>query len=217
VEPNILFWNKLNELITLTRNTLAKHNLLGELKVKSETLQNFVNFLIEVSKKELAKKPLSPEEYRKIKHIGGAVEDFTLNVVLEREIERNYYGEKPWSLVKGPERSIAVVADIYTRNIPNDSRSGILHVATGKANEIYAVVEIGGYLYLTKGATFSYYEFVTPEGVRLTDEEWQKMEENKSKRPAVSEWMRSLIVDVKSKPDIVLNKDYFCFDDCYYF
>jgi hypothetical protein len=225
VEPNILFWNKLNELIKLTRNTLAKHNLLGELKVKSETLQGFVDFLIEVSKKELAKKPLSPEEYQRIKHIGGAVEDFTLNVVLENETKEDewWYNEKSWDLVKGPERSIAVVADVYTRNMydtlsmlahPNN---GILHVATGKANEIYVVVEIGGYLYLTKGATFSYYEFVTPEGIRLTDEEWQKMEENKSKRPAVSEWVRSLIVDTKSKPDIVPKNDYFCFDDCYYF
>jgi hypothetical protein len=215
VEPNILFWNKLNELIALTSNTLAKHNLFdSDLKIKSEILQSFVNFLIEVSKKELVKKPLSPEEYKRIKHIGGAVENFTLNVVLDYEIEKDYYG---WSLVKGPERSIAVATDIYTRNIQGDPKNGILHVATGKANEIYVVVEINGYLYLTKGATFSYYEFVMPEGTRLTDEEWQEMEEDKSERPAISEWMRSIIIDNNSKPDVIHN-DYYsipCFDECH--
>ena len=80
-----------------------------------------------------------------------------------------------WSLVQGPDKSIAIVADIYTRNIRGCNKNGILHVATGNANNIYVVVEIEGNLYLTRGATFSYYEFVQPLGTRLTDEEWQKM------------------------------------------
>jgi len=40
---------------------------------------------------------------------------------------------------------------------PND-----LHTATGNINNIYVIVEIGGYLYLTKGATFSFHEFYIP-------------------------------------------------------
>ncbi|MDR0330427.1 MAG: DUF3160 domain-containing protein [Chitinispirillales bacterium] len=214
VEPNALFWNKLNELITLTRNMLAKHNLLdNELKTKSEKLQDFVTFLIDASKKELANKPLSAEEHKRIAVIGGAVENFTLSVLDPDGLG----GGSSWWLVQGPDRSIAVAADIYTRNIPGDPKNGVLHAATGKANEIYVVVEINGYLYLTKGATFSYYEFVMPQGSRLTDEEWQKIEEDKSKRPATSEWMRSVIVDGNSQPDIIPNNYHStsCFEDCY--
>jgi hypothetical protein len=109
-----------------------------------------------------------------------------------------------WRSVKGPDRSIAVVADVYTRNMPGgDPKNGILHVATGKANEIYVVVEINGYLYVTRGATFSYYEFVMPPGTRLTDNEWQKMEDQKSKRPAVQEWMKTITVDKKPIPNVI--------------
>jgi Protein of unknown function (DUF3160). len=200
VEPNILFWNKLNELITLTYNVLAKHNLLdNELKGKTKTLQEEVSFLIEVSKKELAKTPLSSQEYQRIKKIGGEVENFTLTVLDPEES----FGE--WQRVTGPDRSIAVTADIYTRNVmlPSECpKNGVLHVATGNANTIYVVVEIEGYLYLTRGATFSYYEFVMPPSTRLTDEEWQVMEADKSKRPAIPEWMQDIVVDKEPYTEI---------------
>jgi len=197
VEPNILFWNKLSELITLTRNVLVKHNLLNnELKEKTRTLQEEVSFLIDVSKKELAKTPLSPQEYQRIKKIGGEIENFTLTVL---DPEKSF---SEWQMVSGPDRSIAAVADIYTRNVPSCPQNGILHVATGNANTIYVVVEINGYLYLTRGATFSYYEFVMPPGTRLADEEWQAIEADKAKRPAIPEWMRGIVVDSEPYPEI---------------
>jgi hypothetical protein len=207
VEPNILFWNKLGELIALTKNTLDKHSLLyGDLETKATEMQDFVNFLIGVSKKELAKKPLSAEEYKRIKDIGSAVENFTLDI-FEAENEHSYNNIRGWWQVKGPDRSIAVVADIYTH-----PAKGILHVATGKANEIYVIVEINGYLYLTRGATFSYYEFVMPKGTRLTDEEWQEMEEDKSKCPAAPEWMQSVFVDSYPRLDAAyLRRSFFCY------
>jgi hypothetical protein len=103
-------------------------------------------------------------------------------------------------LLQGPDKSIAVVADIYTRNIRECSKNGILHVATGKANNIYVVVEMEGYLYLTRGATFSYYEFIQPLNARLTDEEWQQMLEKK-KAPPVPLWMKDLIIEKEPKAE----------------
>jgi len=215
VEPNLQFWNKLDELIKLTDSTLAKHNLLDAgLKSKSGELRKFAEFLIDVSKKEIAKQPLSGKDYQTIKGIGGAVENFTLTV-LDPDLTAT-----EWQSVKGPDRSIAVVADVYTRNMPGgDPKNGILHVATGKANEIYVVVEINGYLYVTRGATFSYYEFVMPPSTRLTDNEWQKMEDQKSKRPAVQEWMKTITVDKKPIPNVIGgwkdDRGYMCPDnDC---
>jgi hypothetical protein len=39
----------------------------------------------------------------------------------------------------------------------------VLYTETGKINNIYVIVEIGGYLYLTKGATSCFHEFCTPQ------------------------------------------------------
>jgi hypothetical protein len=195
VEPNLKFWNKLSEMVSLTERLLKKNNLLTpDIKGKTEQLSDYISFLIQVTKKELAKQPLTETEYQTIEYMGSSIEYFTLSV-----IDPDLHLDN-WSLVQGPDKSIAVVADIYTRNIEGCSKNGILHVATGNANNIYVIVEIGGYLYLTKGATFSYYEFVQPLGTRLTDEEWQKMLEDK-KAPAVQEWMKGLIIDKEPKTD----------------
>jgi len=195
VEPNLKFWNKLSELIELTKNMLKKNNLLtDDLEGKTNQLSNYVDFLIQVTKKELAKEKLTNEEYSTIRYMGSSIEYFTLSV-----IEPDLYLDN-WSLVEGTDKSIAVVADIYTRNVPGCPKNGILHVATGNVNGIYVVVEIEGLLYLTKGATFSYYEFVEPLDVRLTDEEWQKRIEEK-KEPSIPEWMLDLIIGEEPKTD----------------
>jgi hypothetical protein len=188
VEPNLKFWNKLSETIVLTKNLLGKHKLLtSDLETKANQLSEYMDFLIRVSKKELDKKELSENEYRTIQYMGSSIEYFTLSI-----IDPDFHLDN-WALVKGPDKSVAVVVDVYTRNIRNCNKSGILHVATGNANAIYVVVEMGGYLYLTRGATFSYYEFVEPMGIRLTDREWQKMIEEK-KTPPVPAWMKDILV-----------------------
>ena len=193
VEPNLQFWNKLAEMVTLTQNLLEKLNLLtSDLKGKTEQLAEMVAFLQQVTKKEIAKQRLNTSEYETIRIMGSSVEYFTLSV-----LDPDLYLDS-WGLVEGPDKSIAVVADIYTRNVLGCEKNGILHVATGNANNIYVVVEIEGYLYLTRGATFSYYEFVKPMGTRLTDEEWQKMLE-KGKAPALQKWMNDLMIDKTPK------------------
>jgi len=62
------------------------------------------------------------------------------------------------------------------------------------------VVEIEGNLYLTKGATFSYYEFIQPLNNRLTDEEWQEMLEKK-KAPSVPVWIEKIMIKDTPKVD----------------
>ncbi|NDV95640.1 DUF3160 domain-containing protein [Dysgonomonas sp. 521] len=195
VEPNLKFWSKLSEMVSLTETLLNKNNLLTpDLKGKTEQLADYASFLIQVTKKELAKQKLSETEYQTIEYMGSSIEYFTLSV-----IDPDLHLDN-WSLVQGPDKSIAVVADIYTRNVPGCNKNGILHVAAGNANNIYVVVEIDGYLYLTKGATFSYYEFVQPLGTRLTDEEWQKMLEDK-KAPSIPDWMKGLVIDKEPRTD----------------
>jgi hypothetical protein len=58
-------------------------------------------------------------------------------------------------------------------------------VGVGSAAQIFVVVPIGGKLYLTRGAIFNYYEFISNK--RLTDEEWQKqLKENR--QPPRPDW-----------------------------
>ena len=85
---------------------------------------------------------------------------------------------------------MAVIADVHTMAPNKYSPGGYLEVGVGNADEIYAVVPIGGKLYLTRGAVFSYYEFQNKK--RLTDEEWQKSikQDKQPKRPV---WTDSFI------------------------
>lgn len=195
VEPNLPFWKSMSGILQATRLILEQNDCLtDDLKGKTEQLNDYVNFLIQVTEKELRGEKLTEPEYRTLEYMGSSIEYFTLSV-LDPDLDLDH-----WSLVEGPDKSIAVVADIYTRNIRGCNKNGILHVATGNANNIYVVVEIEGNLYLTRGATFSYYEFVQPLDTRLTDEEWQKMLEEK-KAPAVPEWMKNILIDKEPHVD----------------
>lgn len=195
VEPNLPFWRKMENILQATRLILQQNDCMtDDLKGKTDQLNDYVTFLIQVTEKELRGEKLTEPEYRTLEYMGSSIEYFTLSVV-DPDLHPD-----DWSLVQGPDKSIAIVADIYTRNIRGCNKNGILHIATGNANNIYVVVEIEGNLYLTRGATFSYYEFVQPLGTRLTDEEWQKMLEEK-KAPAVPEWMKSILIEKEPHVD----------------
>lgn len=187
VEPNLLFWKSMAELVKTTNQTLEKYNLFTkEIKNKSERIEEMVGFLLQASEKEIRGEALSDQEYNTIEIIGSTVEYITISL-LPHWVDN-------WSMVKGPDREVSVVADIYTANSDNNPNKGILHVGVGPVNDIYVVVEIEGLLYLTRGAVFSYYEFVEPLGTRLTDEEWQERIKDK-KLPPIPGWMKEIIYD----------------------
>ncbi|WP_298312429.1 DUF3160 domain-containing protein [uncultured Aquimarina sp.] len=191
VEPNIGYWNTAIELIDLTKSVLERNKLLNTNISRITTgLRENAEFLLSASKKELAGKNLSVQEYGQIEIIGSTFEWLTLDLVKQKD---QYLDG--WHNVKGADKSVAVVADIYTANSPNNPDMGILHVATGNVNDIYAVVEIEGYLYITKGAVFGYHEFHIPLGNRLTDEEWQEMLE-KNEATGIPTWMQEIIVPI---------------------
>ena len=197
VEPNVNFWKKLNELISLNAQMLKNNDLMTEdLESRTNQLKGYSDFLLNISNKEINKQELTDEEYNTIAKMGSSIEYFTLSII---DPDKNL---DSWSLVEGPDKSIAVVADIYTRNILGCDKDGILHEAVGKANNIYVVVEIAGNLYLTKGATFGYYEFVQPLNTRLTDEEWQKMLDGKDGVPPYPVWMNDIILKTKDDPKV---------------
>jgi len=186
VEPNINYWKEALGLLSLTEEMLTKYDLLNDnLKFQQAQLKEMCQFLITVSEKEIKHENLTEQEYRTIELIGSNVEYITLNI----------FGTYKWEYISGPDKEVAVVADIYNNNYGNTQ--GLLHAAVGYVNDLYVLVEINGYLYLTKGATFSYYELVRPVNEPpLTDEEWQqKLREGKIFQTPI--WMNNLILPMK--------------------
>ncbi|MBR4325571.1 MAG: DUF3160 domain-containing protein [Bacteroidales bacterium] len=189
VEPNLKFWETLKEAVNNVANGMKKVGI-SDNKFENVTREfiGHIDRCIDVTKSELRHEPIGEHAFT-IRSIGSTMEWFTLSV-LDPDLE---YVDS-WSFVKGADRSIAVVADVFTRNILGCDKQGILYEATGTPNIIYVLVEYNGHIYLTSGATFSYYEFVRPMGDRLTDEQWQKMLEEK-KAPAQPSWFAPLLLD----------------------
>ena len=196
VEPNVKFWKKAAELLDNTAKLLKDQHMMTE-KIKDVTdrMAEEVAFLLNVSEKELAGKGLSDEEYDQIACIGATFENISVDLI--RMPSQELMG---WSDVEGADRRVALVADVYTANADNNDKKSILFEAVGDADEIFVVVEMGGYLYLTRGAVLSYREFIQPiDQPRLTDEEWQEQLE-KNPRKGVPEWMKSITVPLNKMP-----------------
>lgn len=195
VEPNVAYWTKAIALIDATLSVLKRFDLVTEKASNaSDDLRDKAEFLLNCSKKELEGKRLSDEEYGQIESIGSAFEYSTLYLI--QEPDQQLMG---WSDVQGADKSISVVADVYTANAFNNDNKSVLYEAVGPVHEIYVVVEIEGYLYLTRGAVFSYREFQEDlSAPRTTDEEWQQQLETQPDK-GIPNWMKEIIVPIKGK------------------
>ena len=195
VEPNIAYWTKAIELIDATMDVLRCFDLVTEKGTTAATdLREQAEFLLNCSKKELAGKNLTEQEYRQIETIGSTFENITLNLI--KEPDQFLMG---WGNVNGADKKISVVADVYTANSYNNPDKSVLYEAVGPAHEIYVVVELDGYLYLTRGAVFSYREFQEDIAApRKTDEEWQQELQTQPDK-GIPNWMKEIIVPLGGK------------------
>ena len=208
VEPNTGFWKKAIELLDNTEQLLKDQQMLTEKMGGATTrIREEAEFLLRVSEKELAGKTLTDEEYDQIGYVGSTFENISLDLI--RQPDQWLMG---WSDVQGTDKKVALVADVYTANADNNPSKSVLFEAVGDADEIYVVVEMDGYLYLTRGAVLSYREFKQPvDEPRLTDEEWQQQLEQQP-RKGVPEWMKPILVPLKKMPEV--NEEYFYSSGC---
>lgn len=176
VEPNIEVYERLLWLTKYSRENLKKKDILkGELESRMENFEGLLQFLIKCSVKELNNEELARDEYYQLLTYGGWLEYLTGSLMED--------GFKWYQITSETDRNMAVIADIHTV-----ASGGVLEVGVGPAYEIFTVVPIGDKLYLTRGAVFSYYEFVSD--TRLTDEEWQQLHK-KGNQPEQQEWIKS--------------------------
>lgn len=181
VEPNVIFYRRLGELLSFTCEGLKKRDLLTQrMDEKFKRFIELVTFLEKVSVKELTSQPLIKQEYDQIKIFGTLLENLTISVMVDKKYLRWF------EIVSDVDKNIAVVADVHT------SLEEVLEEGVGPAFEVYVAVEIDGYLKLTRGAVFSYYEFIHPASDRLTDEKWQKLLKE-GKAPSLPDWIKKYL------------------------
>jgi hypothetical protein len=159
----------------MTIEGLNSRELLNERdRTSLERMEELALKLKEIAEKELTGQPLSDQDYELIRGFGGQLEHFWLEAMRDEGVDH------PSAIYENPA---ALVADVAT----NPSGGQVLEEGTGFVSHIYAVVPVEGKLRLTKGATYSYYEFPWPAEDRLTDQKWKEMLEN-SKTPASPSW-----------------------------
>lgn len=185
VEPNIEVYEKLLWLTKFSRENLKARDMeIQSIDVKMEEFEGLLEFLINCSLKQLRNEELTRDEYERIMYYGGVLEGLTSSFAGD--------GIRWFEITSDTDKNMAVIADFHTIGPNSFHPGGYMEAGVGPAYEIYVVVPIGGKLYLTKGAVFSYHEFASD--VRLTDETWQEMIKE-DKQPNMPEWTNSFIAE----------------------
>lgn len=151
-----------------------------QLEYRNNELKQIAELLLKVSEKELNGQKVTNDEFDELSFLGGRIESLTLNIIDSYETEI--------TMVKSPDKCLAIAADVYTFN------QLCLEETVGLADNIYVVAEINGLLYITRGAVFSQYEFVQSTSNRLTDETWQKQLQDK-KEPKQHIWLDDIRIN----------------------
>ena len=133
-----------------------------------------VNFLDEVSAKQLAETPLNAEEYTRINEIGSECHTLSLKMINPNFNSKN----------QKLQTNMAYTANVFQKGNKRNLIGGV-----GNPGYILAVVEIEGMLYLTKGAVYNYYEILENNRRTIRQSEWKKLLNN-SLHPV--EWAQEL-------------------------
>ncbi len=159
VEPNIELLNRLIALAKYTKAGLENSGVLTEEpKAKLESLIETYTFFREISVKQLQNEQISDEDFDRLR--------LSYDV-----INRALIPPSTWGYMQNSDARSGIMADIHTA--VTSQRSEVLYQGTGIPYIIYvAVKDING-TRLTRGVTYSYYEFTHPFGERLSDQDWQ--------------------------------------------
>lgn len=197
VEPNVELYEKLNWLLEFTKVNLKDRQMLSE--KYEEKINNFQDMVVkfrDFSIKELQNEPLTGEEISYLLYIGGEMESLMVDFVESSDENQisNWY-----EIENATDRRMPVVVDLMrvVENSVGLPKDEIFSIGTGKPMEIFVIYPHEGKLYMGRGATFSYYEFLNKE--RLTDEDWQKMVyDNATDFPT---WYKDLVTEEKEALD----------------
>ncbi|MGZ8637397.1 MAG: DUF3160 domain-containing protein [Actinomycetota bacterium] len=160
VEPEPVVFERLAAMAELTRAGLEDRALLTA--EQSDLLANVTelfSFFGRIARDELAGGPISEQDNERLTYIGGQLEAIWI-----QSSDQATTGE-PES-----DEDAAIVADIAS------GPSSVLEIATGRIDRIFVLVpDDEGTFQVAVGGVYSFYEFATPVGERLSDELWRSM------------------------------------------
>jgi hypothetical protein len=143
--------------------------------------RSFARDLAALARKQVAREPLTEQEYAWIDRVGGRLEALLLSAPR---------GES--SVATTPDtrnqRGVAIVTDIHT----NVMRQQALEIGIGRLLDLWVVVPGQVGQRLTQGGMFSFYELVQPMSDRLTDEQWHERVQA-GKTPPLPPWTSSFV------------------------
>ncbi len=170
VEPVPEFYARILALTRMTKNGLEGLNALSDAEEnRLGNLENVLERLLSISKKELENQELSDGDYEFIKNFGKNIESTVLGVSN-----------------KGTRTTM--IADVHTDQNTNQ----VLEEGVGYVNLILVAYKVpDGRMIIGAGPVFSYYEFKQPMDERLTDEEWVGMLLN-GNAPEQAPWLVGL-------------------------
>ncbi len=186
VEPYPKVYARLSSLTQYLIDGLKNYNLcIQEFIERLEILKSIYDRLTEISIKILDNEKMSDSDNHFLFGFGWEIYQVYNFEYMSLEVEK--------------ERS-ALIADVA--GYSDFTGSYVLEVAVGNPYIIYAVIpDHRGKLYLTYGATYSYYEFIQNADNILNDEEWHEMLDNNP--PNLPEWI-TLNVPVMSSLQILI-------------
>ncbi|KUO39094.1 MAG: hypothetical protein AVW05_02075, partial [Hadesarchaea archaeon DG-33] len=157
VEPVPEFYARILALTKMTSRGLTEMNVLDQgSKDRLQHLENLLDRLLTISKKELKNEELTEEDYKFIRE----------------------FGEKLEPVVAGMEdlaKETRMIADVHT---DTNSRR-VLEEGTGYLDWILVAYKVpDGRIIMGAGPVLSHYEFKQPMSDRLTDEGWMELLES---------------------------------------
>jgi len=187
VEPVPRLYARLSSLCAMMKSGLDQRSLLTwTTSSRLDVLHDFLRSMQEISIKELSGQSLNETEIHIITDSGD-----TLDYIASRPADD--------PLLSDADEKMAVIADVHT-----DPNSGtVLEEAIGNPMIIYVAVYIEGQVVITRGGTFSYYEFIQPMNDRLTDEAWQDILDA-GEEPPLPSWLDSFVFDTGSGGEFFL-------------
>ena len=164
VEPNPHLYARLASLSDYLITGLQEFDLIYDnFDSRLNKLRDLLIQLKNIAEKELTDNSLSPDDYAMITKFGGIIED-----IVQFDSKYGNMGPRYDS-----EDNMPVIADVHT--VGGTGPTMFLEEGVGYPICIYVISPVEGQLIITKGAVFSYYEFIKTGEPRLTDEAWRDM------------------------------------------
>lgn len=176
VEPEPLVFGRLAAAAELIRSGLRERGALPseEATLVTDEIELF-RFLERIARDELRGAPIAAADNEKLTYVGGWLESL--------------FWRTADQTTGGPSTDLdaALVADIQS------GPDGVLELGTGRIGKILVLVpDDSGTFQVAQGGVYSYYEFTSPPGIRLTDEEW-RARLDAGKAPARPAWQQAFL------------------------